>query len=144
MPAFESVKLTWHDRVFDIPPNKLLGAIARIEDFLTLAEITRFALAGSAPLAKIAQAYAAVLTYAGAHGVTADDVYYGMFSGDPGDMANAQNAIATLLGMMVPPGATIAATEAPANLPPADAPSSKPPTRRRSDNGASSRVTSGR
>ena len=105
MSIFEDIKLTWDGRDHVIPANRVMGAIARIEDVVTLGELQRYGEKQAAPLAKVAMAYGAVLRYAGAS-VTDDEVYAGIFSGEgPNNHESILTSIYTLLAMMVPPEA---------------------------------------
>lgn len=106
MAVFEEVTLTWEGREYTIAPDRLMQAIARIEDTLTLAELHDYAQRGTAPLGKLAIAYASALRHAGAP-VTSDQVYAGMFRQDGAGVsveAAAMAAINGLLAMMLPPG----------------------------------------
>lgn len=142
MSVFEPIKLGWRDREYVIPPDRVLRAIAIIEDHITLVELTRYAASGSAPLAKIASAFAAVINYAaGVPSLSADDVYAGMF-GSSEDNARAQAAIGALLAMMVPPSARPVANGAAVKNSQGAGPASKSRLKRRSD-GASRRRSSG-
>ncbi len=111
MGSFEDIRLQWAEKDYTIKANRVLGAIARIEDVLTLNELQRFGARKAAPMAKIAMAYGAVLRYAGAS-VTDDEVYAGMF-GAAGTSADAVvDSVSSLVAMMVPPQ-TKAAKETP-------------------------------
>lgn len=128
--VFEDVKLSWAGKGYTIPANRMLEAIARIEDHVTLVEITRhFQQRGSVPLARLALAFHAVLEFAGADArIRADDVYAGMFAGSDEQVA-ALGAVTTLLGMMVPAGAQ-KATALPGKRQPGGVPSSRKRTKR--------------
>ena len=99
---FEAITLGWNGREYTIPANKVFGAIECIEDAVTMVELARAAEKQTMPVARLCRAYANVLTYAGAPGVSPDAVYSAMMSG--GDSSEAMTtAITTLLGMMTPP-----------------------------------------
>jgi hypothetical protein len=101
--SFDDVTLTWRGKDYPVPANRMMGAIARIEDHLTLPELGRFGDRATLPMAKVSAAFASVLVYAGAK-ATAEEVYEAMFSG--GEQQNAIAAsIVTLLSMMVPKSA---------------------------------------
>ncbi len=102
MRAFEDITLDWNGKAHVIPANRVLGAIARIEDVITMHELQTYAQSGTLPMAKLAQAFGAALRYAGAR-VTDDDVYAGMFA-DASEVTTVHAACDTLLAMMVPPG----------------------------------------
>jgi hypothetical protein len=99
--SFEDVKLNWRGKLYIIPARKALGAIARIEQVITLKELTGYAQRGTAPMAMLAQAYGTVLRYSGAT-VEDEEVYEALFSADD-TSAEINEAIATLMLMMIPP-----------------------------------------
>lgn len=102
MSIFEPIKLTWDKNVYEIPADKVLGAITRIEDVLTLKEIHDAVSArGAVSISRVAQAYGTVLRYAGAK-VTDEEVYADMFVGKA-DGSTVMNSVQTLLLMLTPP-----------------------------------------
>lgn len=111
MSIFKPVTLGWNGKNYTIPANRILGAVATIEEVITLTELNRFYSKGAAPLAKLAMAYAAALEYAGVEnkGDLADRVFDSMFDvpevqeGKPAPQQLMTEAIVALLGMMVPP-----------------------------------------
>jgi hypothetical protein len=107
---FKPVVLTWDGRSYTIQANQIMRALAVIEDHVTMLELQRAFKSGGAPLAKISNAFAAVIQFAGGS-VTADDVYSGMFGGGT-DAAAAQQAVTMLLMMMIPPNAGTMSDEA--------------------------------
>lgn len=104
MAVFEEVTLTWNESEYRIAPDHVMGAIARIEDVITLKELGRYAQKQDVPLAKIAMAYGALLRYAGAKAKD-DEVYAAMFGSSDTQYAVIQS-VETLLMMMIPPSAT--------------------------------------
>jgi hypothetical protein len=131
--VFDDIKLSWHGKEYRIPANRVLGAVVRVEDILTLTQLADFVQKGNPPLGKLSQAYGAVLRYAGAD-VDDDEVFADMF-GKGDAQALAVDAVMTLFNLMVPK-ATLAAAQAGGNpagngLPTA-ARSSKRFTKRRS------------
>ncbi len=103
MGAFDAVTLAWAGSNYVIPSNRVMGAIARIEDVVTLEELGRYGERGTMPIAKLAMAYGAVLRYAGAK-VEDEDVFTGMFS-DGQKQSDIVTAMMSLLSMMLPPRA---------------------------------------
>lgn len=97
---FEPVILTWHGSEYEIAPDRIMGAIAKIEDVITLKELGEYAMKGDAPLAKLAMAYSSVLRYAGCK-VTDAEVYQSMF--DSSNSVSILGCINALLAMMIPP-----------------------------------------
>jgi hypothetical protein len=97
---FDDIHLGWAGQKYTIPAHRVMGAIKRIEDHVTLAELQRDAGRGTLRLGKMAAAYAEVLRYAGAPAVTEGDVYAAMF----GEQAQSTviAAVSMLLGMMIP------------------------------------------
>lgn len=101
MALFDDVKLVWKGREFIIPRNRVMGAIARVEDVLTLQELMRIQARGGTPFVKLSMAYGTVLRYAGAN-VDDEDVYAGMFKLETS--GEVSGAVVSLLHMMLPPG----------------------------------------
>jgi hypothetical protein len=101
MSIFEPVVLTWNGAEHTVAADKVMGLIARVEDIITLPEINNI-LSGksNAPFAKLASAYSAALSYAGAQVIT-EDVYRTFFGADA--KANVPMVLHGLLMMMVPP-----------------------------------------
>jgi hypothetical protein len=99
---FEDVKISWAGIDYTIPAHKMMGAIARIEDHVTMPELQRFGERQTVPMTRLASAFASVLRYAGATKVTDEDVYAAMFSTDGNAQEAMAEAITVLLGMMVP------------------------------------------
>ena len=100
MGVFDDIRLNWQGTDYVIPANKVMGAIARIEDIITLTELIRMSQQGKVKFASIASAYAAVLRYAGVQ-VSDEQVYLGLFKDNTAAVVNA--ALAGLLQMMLPP-----------------------------------------
>jgi len=100
MAIFEEVVLTWNGTEYRIEPTKVMGAIAKVEEIITLKELGEYAQKGDAPMAKLAMAFGSVLRYAGAR-VGDDEVYAGMFGG--ANQTSASTSISNLLTMMIPP-----------------------------------------
>lgn len=101
MSIFEQITVKWKEKVYHIPPDQVMQLIAKVENVVTLSELSACAQNKTLPLAKLSQAFGIVLRHAGAS-VSDEEVYGGMFEG--GDMAiNAQAAVSAILVMMIPP-----------------------------------------
>lgn len=117
MAAFDPIDLEWAGTKFVIPPNRVLEAIARIEEVLTVDELRSYAARRTVPRAKLARAFGSLLRYAGAS-VTDDDIYLGICSpGSVHDVHAITSSINTLMMLMAPPRKTEAAPEADAGKP---------------------------
>lgn len=103
MAMFDDIVLEWEGREYRLPANRMLGAIASIEEVITLPELVQSSERGGPPLNKIAKAFGAVLRYAGAR-VSDDEVYLGMFS-NPQAAFSANHAVMALLQILLPPSA---------------------------------------
>lgn len=101
--SFDDVVLTWAGIDYTIPATKMMGAIARIEDHVTLPELRNYGERGAVPLSRLASAFASVLRYAGAK-LTDEDVYAEMFKGEAQQAAMAIS-VNILIAMMVPKSA---------------------------------------
>lgn len=97
---FEPVKLTWQGDEYVIEADRVMGAIHRVESVITLHELMDYQKRGTAPMARLASAYASVLQYAGCR-VRDADVYAGMFA--EGAAQAVSDSIDGLLALMVPP-----------------------------------------
>lgn len=101
--AFEPFEMEWAGKKYVIPAHRVMGAIARVEDVVTLPQLQDHGLRGSMPMAKIAMAYGALLRYAGA-AVTDTEVYEGMFTSLRENNAKALvDSTVVLMSLMVPP-----------------------------------------
>lgn len=103
MRGFDDVTFNWAGESYKIPAHRVLGAIARVEDVITLHELQRYSNKNSTPLAKISMAYGALLRYAGAK-ISDVEIYEAMF----GEGTNVKpedivESVVTLIAMMVPP-----------------------------------------
>ena len=150
MPSiFQEVTLRWGDKDYVVPPDRVMRAIALIEDHVTINQLSEATSGGKMPLVKISAAYAVVLRYAGAN-VSDEDVYDGMFNGAGQMHVKMMSAIAGLMGLMIPPGKIVelskkedAGAAAPGKEKPTAGGSSSKHTRSPSARGASSRRSSG-
>jgi hypothetical protein len=101
MRPFGDVELIWKNTTYTIPSNRIMGAIRRAEQHLTLAELHEMNERGAMRLGAIATAYADLLAYAGAK-VTDEEVYRTMFA--TGSVLSAiAGALNGLMGIMIPP-----------------------------------------
>jgi hypothetical protein len=142
MSIFQPITLEWRNKPYIIAADRVMRAIAIIENHVTLVELQRAAVHGSVPLAKVANAFADVITFAGGN-VQGEEVYAGMF-GETAEVEQVQLAVVTLLQMMVPPDAAKMARSPDAvKKSPAAASSSKRRSKR-PIHGGSSRRNSGK
>ena len=98
---FEPITITWAGSEYKIESDRVMGAIATIEEVVTLSELAEMLQSGKLAFSKIARAFASVLRYAGAS-VSNEEVYSAMFGEDK---SSAMQSLSMLLGMMVPPTA---------------------------------------
>lgn len=104
MSGFNPVEFVWAGSKYVIPAHKVLSAIARVEEVITLHELQRYGNKGSPPLARIAMAYGTVLRFAGCP-VTDVQIYEAMFGAGDAKPEDVIESIVTLIAMMVPPAA---------------------------------------
>jgi len=98
---FDEIKLAWGGRDYVIAPNRVLGAIAAVEEHITMVELMRHVVAGTTPVARLAFAHTALLNYAGVQ-VGSDEVYEWLI-GDPNELMRLSDCLNTILAMMMPP-----------------------------------------
>lgn len=102
---FKPVTLAWKGTEYEVPADKVMLLIAKVEDVITLSELLN---PRGRPLAKISMAYGVALRHAGAK-VRDEEIYASMFADGSADTAAA--AVSGLLAMMLPPSSL----EAPAS-----------------------------
>lgn len=114
MGMFSEVVITWAGTEYKVPPDKVMGLIASIEEHITIEDL----VGKGVKRAKLAEAFCAALNYAGAR-VTSDDVYVALFS-DKG--LTTANTITAILSIMVPPKSVeeLAPTKKPLDQPQED------------------------
>lgn len=100
MSIFKEVTLTWAGEDFTVNPDDVLMLIATVEDIVSVDML--YNGGAKLPRAKLAMAYAAALTFAGAKGVDAETIYKAMFT-KADAMTVTENAVMGLLKMMLPP-----------------------------------------
>ena len=98
--AFDPIQLRWQDRDFTIPANRVMMAIAIVEDVLPLHRIASMAASGDINLTRVSMAYGAVLRFAGGE-VTDEEIFKSLIS-SPDQSMIAASSLQTLLMMMVP------------------------------------------
>lgn len=109
MAVFQEIRLSWDGREFVIPAERVLGAIAEVEEVVTLPEILMM-MGGKMTMAKLSRAYGALLRYAGAS-LSDDEVYGGLIKHGK-TFEQMKTACVALCGLMIPPDKL---TEAPAS-----------------------------
>lgn len=95
---FKPVTLEFKGVQKTIPADQVMTAIGLVENHISLSELTN---SHGAPLAKLANGYAALLNFAGFR-VTGESVYVSLFDKDQGKKSAADSA-AGLMMLMVPP-----------------------------------------
>lgn len=110
MAIFDDIELEWKGVTYKIRgDDQVMSALAAVEDHVTLSELFRGQEKGAIPMAKLSRAYGALLRRAGA-GVDDAEVYNGMWEGGA-DTIKIQEAISSMLALMIPPGAAEAQEE---------------------------------
>jgi hypothetical protein len=97
---FRDITLEWSGEKVTIPASRVMGAIAVVEQHLTLPEMAmmhqRYASEGIPPAyTKLSPAYAALLTYAGLP-TTPEQVYRGIFQGESATVIDALSMLLIL------------------------------------------------
>jgi hypothetical protein len=149
MGIFQEVELSWNGEAVTIPADKVMGAIAVIEEHITFLELVAMSQAGTPKMTVIAQCYGAVLRYAGLN-VSDEECYAGMFASGAAQ-AECIAAVQTLLVMCVPPD-VLAKAEAAGDGKPGKSGAAKPggsrpskgSTKPRSGKGGSRATSSGK
>jgi hypothetical protein len=101
MGVFTDIEMVWAGNVYTIKSTRVMGAIAQIEDVLTFSEIAAFMRRETIPMARLCQAYAVALKYAGAK-VTGEMIYQAVYAETEKQMV-VLKAITGLLALALPP-----------------------------------------
>lgn len=129
MRAFEDYVIGWEGKDYTIPANQLLPVIAAVEEHVTLHELFQASARNRVPLARLSQAYGAILRFAGVN-IPDDQIYQRMFNG--GNLQDKMmDAVNGLLGLMIPPKQEVKAQQ-PGKPQKGVKPSSKNSTKQRS------------
>jgi hypothetical protein len=113
MAIFDPFKFEWKGKAVVITPDRRMGAIATVEDFITLDDIAKGMKRRTFALGKLAEAWAALLNYVGM-AATSEEVYSDFFA-NPEAQSSALLAASSLLVLMVPPSALREAESSPPN-----------------------------
>jgi hypothetical protein len=127
---FQQIEMVWGGTPVTIPAERVLGAIAELEQVITFVELAQMLGSARPSMARLAQATGAVLRYAGVK-VSDDDAYAQIFGTDAG-REEAVKAMQILMTMCIPPDAMKTAEGDQGNAPRGRSGSSKAGTRRRS------------
>jgi len=100
--VFRDLELEWQGVVYSIPANRIMGAIARIEEVVTLPELQAYAQRGTAPVAKLSMAFGSVLRYAGAD-ISDDEVYAAALAENAEESGGVLTAVMNVMQIMIPP-----------------------------------------
>lgn len=96
MSIFEDVVFGFKGKEYKVKANKIMRLIAMVEDIVSLQDLS----SGKIKLSRLAEAYAACLTYAGAE-VEIDEVYESLFGA--GGAESVQGSVTSLVMLMLPP-----------------------------------------
>lgn len=100
MSIFDPIEMRWIGKEVTIPANRVLKAIAAVEEILPLDQVVKMANTGHVHIAKCSMAYGAVLRYAGVE--VTDEEVYSRFVGVPADAPEMVRTLQALLMMMLP------------------------------------------
>ena len=97
MSVFQDITLGFDGKEYTVPSNKVMMLIAKVEDVVSLGDLTT----GTGPkLSRLAEGYCVCLNYAGAD-VKTEQVYETLFGN--GGRKNVEEAITNLMTLMLPP-----------------------------------------
>jgi hypothetical protein len=105
---FQPFEILWRDETYTVPPEKILAAIAIVEEHMTIADLARDSQSGSFRMSRVARAWGALLRFCGSR-VTDEDVYGELFQGDSDTMRKRLvDSVGALLTLLVPPPSEVA------------------------------------
>lgn len=131
MRQLEPIKIAWEGKEYVIPDDRVMLAIAKVEEIVTLPELGDMLETGKVQFSRVAMAYGAILRYAGAQ-ITDRDVHAGLFN-RPGKPAETLATVSILLALLLPPDFVNLGGKAPpaGNAPSAAAPNGSGSRRKR-------------
>lgn len=100
--VFDSFKFKWEGAEYEVPSDRIFGAIARVEEHVSLGEL--YAMIDNYRAVKntqLAAAYSALLGYVGKP-TSRESIYAVIFPADSDARVNTINAITGLLQLMIP------------------------------------------
>ena len=103
MGAFKEFRFTWAGTERVIPSDKVMSAIARVEEHVTLPELSQMAQGRGPKMMALSQALWELLNMTG-QPVPLDEVYAGLFTDNK--TAQQVSALATVLIMLMVPEST--------------------------------------
>ena len=103
MSVFQNIELVWGENTYVIPHDRVMAAIAVIEQHMTLSELFYYKKRSNVPVSKLISAYADVLRFAGAK-VSPEEVYSHLF-GENADVELMHRALNGILTICIPPDA---------------------------------------
>jgi hypothetical protein len=133
MSIFNPIKMAWHGKDITVPANQVLGAIAVVEEVIPMDQVAAIVFNRTRiNVAKISQAYGALLRYAGQE-VSDEDVFIAMFDSSE-KLEQAREAMKALALIVMPPAMLVTSFHraSAGKRKPSRSRSSKPSTRRRS------------
>ncbi len=98
---FSDFKIAWSGGEKTIAANRVLMAIARVEQIITAPELMKYGTSGTMPMARLSQAYGELLRYAG-FDVADDDIYTSMMGAGKSNAEVITTAVLGILLLMVP------------------------------------------
>ena len=98
MSIFQEFAITWNDKEYIVPPEKVMGLVEVVEDIITIEELNN---KGGIKRAKVSRAFATALQYSGCSSVTQEDVYNKFFSAE--SKIEMGMIISSILVLMIPP-----------------------------------------
>lgn len=125
MAVFSDIALEWGGKTYPIPADRVMKAIAVVEEHITLPEFLLVSVGRQVSVSKLCAAYGALLRYAGAR-VSDEEVYESVFKG--GDLQGTIiRSVNEIMQLMIPP-ATRAALDSPGEAGQETSPGNSPAT----------------
>lgn len=104
--VFDPIEITWEGKTLKIPADKVLGAVNKVEEVVTLTKLIKMAEVGAGDgtgisVSLLSKAYGSVLRYAGAD-VTDDHVYVTLLGAGRMSIEETKHALFLLLQILLP------------------------------------------
>lgn len=101
MGVFTDIEMLWSGKAYTIKSHRIMGLIAQVEDVITFNEIALFMRRQTVPMARLCEAYAVALKYAGAK-VSGETIYQTVYAETDKQLV-VLKAVTGLLALALPP-----------------------------------------
>lgn len=100
---FAPIEIKWNGESFSVPSNRVMMAIATVEEVVTMFELIEWRIKGRPSLSRMSMAYGALLRFAGCQ-ITDEEVFSACFEKMSEGDGDVMLTLYALLNYMIPQG----------------------------------------